>query len=64
MKTLVAQVVEESPMPVRLDEINVETEPRLEALYGAEIPVLLVNGKKAAKYRVTRTELLRILRAR
>jgi len=51
-------------MPVRLDEINVETEPRLEALYGAEIPVLLVNGKKAAKYRVTRTELLRILRAR
>jgi hypothetical protein len=64
MKTLVAQVVEECAMPVRLDEINVETEPRLEALYGAEIPVLLVNGMKAAKYRVTRTELLRILRAR
>ena len=64
MKTLIVQVVEESHATVRLDEINIETEPQLEARYGAEIPVLLVDGRKAAKYRVTRTELIRILRAR
>ena len=34
----------------------------LEARYGLEIPVLLVNGKKAAKYRVTEEELTRIWR--
>jgi hypothetical protein len=64
MKALVAQVVEELRLPARLDEVNIETEPQLEARYGTEIPVLLVDGKKVAKYRVTRTELLRILRAR
>ena len=36
----------------------------LEARYGLEIPVLLVNGRKAAKYRVTEQELLRILERR
>jgi hypothetical protein len=64
MKTLVAQVVDELCMPACLDEVNIETEPLLEARYGAEIPVLLVDGKKVAKYLVTRSELLRVLRAR
>jgi glutaredoxin len=64
MKTLVEQVVNESRLAVRFDEINVETEPELEARYGSEVPVLLVDGKKTAKYRVTRTELTRILSAR
>ena len=36
--------------------------PELEARYGLEIPVLLVDGKKAAKYRVTEGELTRMLR--
>ena len=36
----------------------------LEAQYGLEIPVLLVNGKKAAKYRVAEAQLRRILRRR
>ena len=36
----------------------------LEALYGLEIPVLMVDGKKAAKYRVTEAELRRILAGR
>jgi len=33
-------------------------------LYGLEIPVLLVDGKKAAKYRVTEEELRRLLAGR
>ena len=31
--------------------------PALEARYGLEIPVLMVDGKKAAKYRMTEEEL-------
>jgi glutaredoxin len=35
-----------------LEEVDVEGDPALEAAYGAEVPVLLVNGRKAFKYRV------------
>ena len=46
---------------VTLEEIDISTDPELEARYGLEIPVLLVDGKKAAKYRVTEEELRRML---
>ena len=49
---------------VALEEIDISTDPALEASYGADIPVLLVGGRKAAKYRVTEEELRRILDAR
>ena len=48
--------------PDHIDEIDISTDPELEARYGLEIPVLLVDGKKAAKYRCRRAELTRILR--
>lgn len=35
-----------------LEEVDVAGDPALEAAYGAEVPVLLVNGRKAFKYRV------------
>ncbi len=44
-----------------VEEIDISTDPDLEARYGLEIPVLLVDGKKAAKYRVTEGELTRML---
>ena len=44
-----------------LVEIDISGNGELESRYGLEVPVLLVNGKKAAKYRVTETELTRIL---
>ena len=40
------------------------TDAALEARYGPEIPVLLVNGTKTAKYRITDAEMMRILRNR
>jgi glutaredoxin len=49
---------------IAVEEIDVSTDPALEARYGGDIPVLLVGGKKAAKYRVTEEELRRILIAR
>jgi hypothetical protein len=51
-------------IPIALQEIDISTDPVLDARYGLEIPVLVVDGKRAAKYRVTAEELMRVLLAR
>jgi glutaredoxin len=51
-------------VPVTLDVVDISTDPLLMDLYGVEIPVLLIDGKKAAKYRVTERELEQKLRNR
>jgi glutaredoxin len=51
-------------IPLTLEHIDISTDPELEARFGFEIPVLLVDGKKAAKFRVSDEELARILRGR
>ena len=43
--------------PFALSEVDISTDPDLLARYGLEIPVLEINGKKAAKYRITEREL-------
>jgi glutaredoxin len=40
-----------------LEEVDVDGDPALAAAYGEEVPVLLVNGRKAFKYRVTARDL-------
>ena len=62
MKSVVARVARNIPLSV--EEIDISTDPALEARYGAEIPVLMVNGRKAAKYRVREDELIDVLRGR
>jgi glutaredoxin len=62
MKEVVDRVGRTSPLTVEV--IDISHDPELERLYGMEIPVLLVNGKKAAKYRVGEEELQRILEGR
>jgi len=47
-----------------VEVIDISTDADLEARYGLEIPVLLVNGKKAAKYRLSDVDLKRILLGR
>jgi len=64
MKAIVERVARTSTPVPTIEIIDISSDPELEALYGLEIPVLLVNGKKAAKYRVTADELLRILKGR
>ncbi|HYG80258.1 MAG TPA: glutaredoxin family protein [Pyrinomonadaceae bacterium] len=44
-----------------LEEVNVETDPALKERYGWEIPVVLINGTKAFKYRLTADEFRRKL---
>ena len=64
MKAVVARVVRELKTPVTINEVDISTDADLETRYGLEIPVLLIDGRKAAKYRVTDGELARMLRSR
>ena len=61
MKAVVQRVVGAGDVPAAVEEIDISADPDLEARYGLEIPVLLVNGKKAAKVRTTEAELRRVL---
>jgi hypothetical protein len=61
MKTLITRVIDRTGAAARVDEINVETDADLERRFGLEIPVLMLNGKKVAKYRVSEEKLRRIL---
>ena len=47
--------------PFALRVVDVDQDPELQARYGSEVPVVEVDGRKAFKYRLTRSELLRRL---
>jgi len=65
MKSLVHRIVaEHSNEPIAVDEIDISSDADLLDRYGLEIPVLLINGKKTAKYRVSEEELRRMLKGR
>jgi thiol-disulfide isomerase/thioredoxin len=62
MKAVVDRVAQSTGAPVAIEAIDISTDPDLESRYGLEIPVLMVNGKKAAKYRISEQDLMRIVR--
>jgi hypothetical protein len=64
MKAIVGRVARTTTPKPTIEVIDISSDAELESRYGLEIPVLLVNGKKAAKYRVTEEELRRILKGR
>jgi len=64
MKAVVQRASQAVDAPIAIEEIDISTDPELEARYGLEIPVLLMDGKKAAKYRVAEGDLTRMLRDR
>jgi hypothetical protein len=49
---------------IAIEEIDISTDPVLMHRYGLEIPVLMIDGKKVAKYRVSESELRQMIRAR
>jgi len=61
MKAVVQRVVHTETAPIQVEEIDISTDPELEARYGLEIPVLLVDGRKVAKYRIDEQALKRIV---
>jgi glutaredoxin len=66
MTSLVHRVLARHPKDrmVDVDEIDISSDSALLERYGLEIPVLLIDGKKVAKYRVSEEELTRMLGAR
>ena len=65
MKSVVHRVVtQHAEHAITIDEIDISTDPDLLDRYGLEIPVLLIEGKKVAKYRVSERELRQMIRGR
>ena len=62
MKAIVARVA--GSLPLVVEQVDISGRADLEEKYGSEVPVLEVNGKKAAKYRVTEDELRRLVLGR
>ena len=48
MKAVVRRVAHVTDAAIAVEEIDISTDPALEARYGLEIPVLMIGGKKAA----------------
>lgn len=48
--------------PFALRVVDVDSDPSLAARYGAEVPVVVIDGRKAFKFRVRAGELVRRLR--
>jgi len=63
MKAIVERVARAMPGRLHVEQVDVSRDPELERRYGLEIPVLLMDGKKVAKYRVSEDDLRRMLRA-
>ena len=61
MKAVVPPIAAE--FGCRIETIDITGDIDLERRFGHEVPVLLVNGRKAFKYRVTERELRKRLRA-
>ena len=59
MKALIERV--RASTPLMLEVVDISTDQELEDRYGLEIPVLLIAGRKVAKYRIGEAELRRTL---
>ena len=66
MKSLVHRIIapQSNDHLIAVDEIDISSDRELLERYGLEIPVLFIDGKKVAKYRVSETELTQMLDAR
>jgi glutaredoxin len=60
MKTLVQGVVQ-GRQGVSIQEVDISSDSALLERYELEVPVLLIDGKKAARFRITEQELTRRL---
>ena len=59
MKARLDEVADD--VPFRLSEVDVDSDPDLQARFGDSVPVLFVDGRKAFKYRATAGALRRKL---
>jgi hypothetical protein len=60
MKAVIRQAAETTSFD--LEEIDIDTSRDLQALYGDQVPVLFIDGRKAFKYRVSAEQLAKRIR--
>jgi hypothetical protein len=60
MKAIVHRVLD-LDAHASIEEIDISHDPILLDRYGLEIPVLIINGTRVAKYRVSEAELRRMV---
>ena len=63
MKALVSRTIA-NQSDISLDEVDISSDRELVDRYGLEIPVLMIDGIKVAKYRVSEEALTRMIRRR
>jgi hypothetical protein len=62
MKEVVIEVSRQTPL--ELEEVDVDGSQELREKFGAEVPVLFINGRKAFKYQVSAKSLKSKLKER
>ena len=62
MKAVLHRVLADSD--IAIEEVDISTVAELHARYSVEIPVLMIDGRKVAKYRITEAELRKMIGAR
>jgi hypothetical protein len=60
----VVQRVSQGRTNISVDDIDISGDPALFDRYGLDIPVLMIDDRKVAKYRITEAELTRMLGSR
>jgi len=63
MKAVVAETIRGQDH-ITVEDVDISSDPELESRYGLEIPVLLIDGTRVAKYRVGEAELRRAIVSR
>ena len=63
MKAIVHRVIDPAAhtSAITIEEIDIARDPELLERYGLEIPVLLIDGVKVAKFRVSEDQLRRMV---
>ena len=54
----------QSRAPFHWRDIDIDTDPHLQRLYNEEVPVVMIDGRKAFKYTIDENEFLKKLNAR
>ena len=49
---------------ISMEDVDISTDPDLLGRYGLEIPMLMIDDKKVAKYRISEAELGRMIQSR
>jgi len=62
MKAVVSRAI--GGKDISMEYVDISTDPDLLNRYGLEIPVLMIDEKKVAKYRITEAELRRLIGVR